>query len=278
MSEKKTICVVNGERYWHDFLPEFNVRYCQLQTSQWFLESGSLFVCDVQGVTKIDGVLWRVGALRPHHLHRAVLEMIRLAGVPCVNSADSLLRGFDRLSMSNEMKMLGIPQVEQTIATGTNALKLMSPKLPCVIKIGNYHAGYGKMRIETAEQLADARDISFVADDYITVEPFIDYERDIRCLVIDENLWAMERRGQTWKANTETISFKIIDVPAEIEKYSAAARDHLGANVLGLDFLETKDGDFLLLETNDVPGLSGFADSAKYLLAKRIEEMVKNRL
>lgn len=145
--------------------------------------------------------------------------MIRLSGVPCLNSAESLLRSFDRLSMSNEMKKLGIPQVKQIITTGINALKLVSPELPCVIKIGNYHAGYGKMKIETAEQFADAKDVSFVADDYVTVEPFIDYERDIRCLIIDENLWAMERRGQTWKANTETITHKIIDVPKELQDY-----------------------------------------------------------
>ena len=231
MSEKKTICIVNGERYWHDFLPDCNVRYCQLQTSQWFLDSSKLVVCDAQGITEIDGVLWRVGALRPHHLHRAVLEMIRLSSVPCVNSPESLLRGFDRLSMHNEMKRLGIPQIEQVITTGTNALKLLAPKLPCVMKIGNYHAGYGKMKVETAEQFADAKDLSFVADDYITIEPFIDYERDIRCLVIDENLWAMERRGQTWKANTETISHKIIDVPKEIKDYSIAAKERLQSNI-----------------------------------------------
>lgn len=271
MSQKLTVAVVNGERYWHDFLPHFAVRYCQLQTSQWFYDGENLFVLDAQGATRIDAVLWRVGALRPHSIHRAVLEMIRLSGKVCVNSAATLLRGFDRLAMRAEMQQIGIPLVPQIVATGRNALELARTDFPCVVKIGNLHAGLGKIKANDAETFDDVKDLSFAADDYITIEPFIDYARDVRCLIIEDNIWALERRGASWKANTQTVNYKLVEVPEELRRYSVAAKNHLNADILGLDFLETKDGEFVLLETNDVPGLSGFPDSLKILLAKCFE-------
>lgn len=276
MSQKITVAVVNGERYWHDFLPNFNVRYCQLQTSQWFYDGKDLFVVDAQGTTRIDAVLWRVGALRPHPLHRAVLEMIRLSGKVCVNSAATLLRGFDRLSMRAEMQQINIPLVPQTVATGRSALDLAQTDFPCVIKIGNFHAGLGKVKVDDLTIFDDVKDLSFAADDYVTIEPFIDYVRDMRCLVIEDNIWALERRGATWKANTNTIDYKLIEAPEKLRRYTIAAKKHLNADVLGLDFLETRNGEFVLLETNDVPGLSGFPDSLKILLAKCFENKVNS--
>lgn len=275
MTEKATIAVVNGERYWHDFLPNFNVRYCQLQNSQWFFDGKNLFVFDAQGTTLINAVLWRVGAIRPHSMHRAVLELIRLSGVVCVNSAKSLLRGFDRLSMRTEMQQIGIPLIPQIVATGRNILELAQTDFPCVIKIGNFHAGLGKIKIDNEETFTDVKDLSFAADDYVTIEPFIDYVRDIRCLIIDDNIWGLERRGETWKANTQTIGYKLIEVPKELAEYTIAAKNHLQADILGLDFLETQEDKFVLLETNDVPGLSGFPDSLKYLLAQSIEKKMR---
>lgn len=41
---------------------------------------------------------------------------------------------------------------------------------------------------------------------------------------------------------------------------------HLRADILGLDFLETAEGQYVLLECNDAPGLSGFPDEARGLL------------
>ena len=44
------------------------------------------------------------------------------------------------------------------------------------------------------------------------------------------------------------------------------AMAHLGADILGLDFLETRDG-WVLLECNDTPGLSGFPEEVRIALA-----------
>src|SRR5690242_8549984 len=100
----KTLIVVNGEQHWQEQFPGIQVHFRRLQTSRWLYYDHKLWVVDGSGTLRVDGVLWRVGAIRPHPNHRAVLELIRLAKVPCMNPAAVLLRGFDRLAMLNEMR------------------------------------------------------------------------------------------------------------------------------------------------------------------------------
>lgn len=264
------IVIINGERDWELWFPDATVHYCRLKQSQWLLKADELFVVNDGNMIHVDGVLWRVGAIQPDPLHRAVLDMIRLSGVPCVNPAQTLQRGFDRLSMQAEMKSIGIPQLPQTIVLGQQILERITPELPLVLKVGNYHAGYGKVKAGTVEMWSDLRDLAFTAHNYATIEPFIEYKRDIRCLAVGNNLWAMERRSSTWKANRETAETTLTDIPSELADYSKRAVQHLGADILGLDFLETMQGKFYLLENNDIPGLTGFPDFIRSLLAERL--------
>jgi ribosomal protein S6--L-glutamate ligase len=180
----KTLIVVNGEQYWQEHFPGYQVQYRRLQTSRWLYHDDTLWVLDQSGMTRVDGILWRVGAIRPHPNHRAVLELIRLAQVPCMNPAWTLLRGFDRLSMLNEMRAAGLPVIPFSATVGEQVLEKFEPEFPTVVKIGNYHAGYGKAKIADTQQWEDLKDLSFISEDYITVEPFIDYVADIRCLAI----------------------------------------------------------------------------------------------
>ena len=268
------IIIVNGERDWASWFPDARVRFCRLEQSQWVLQGGRLSVLAEGELTRIDGVLWRVGAIRPDPLHRAVLDLIRLAGIPCVNPARTLQLGFDRLSMQAEMKAIGIPQLEQTVVIGQRLLDRTTPSFPAVIKIGNYHAGYGKAHVDTLNGWADLRDIAFTAHNYVSLEPYIEYQRDIRCLAVGDEIWAMERRSSTWKANRDTDEATLISAPPELVEYTKRAMDHLGADILGLDFLETEQGEFYLLENNDVPGLTGFPDFVRRLLAELLMTQV----
>ncbi len=266
----KNVVVVNGEGDWAAYLPGYAVYQTRLQTSRWLWHDGHLYVIDSAGTVRVDGVLWRVGAIRPRPAHRAVLEMIRMAGVACVNPARALLLGFDRLGMLNELREAGLPVINCSVAVGDSTLDRIIPTLPAVIKAGNYHGGLGKARPVDEEQWNELRDLLFATEDYFTIEPYIDYVRDIRCLIAGDRLWAMARRGVAWKANVRTASYELITVPDEIGEYTALAQRHLGADVLGLDFLETLDGRFVLLESNDVPGLSGFPDDVRQAIALRL--------
>ncbi len=91
-------------------------------------------------------------------------------------------------------------------------------------------------------------------------------------LAIGDKMWAMSRQGRYWKANTRTEQYKLIEVPPRLADYTRQAQAHLAAPVLGLDFLRTRSGDYLTLESNDVPGLSGFPEEARLAIANLVRQ------
>jgi len=111
---KPTVALINGEQYWEDYLPEVDLRPCKLQNAEWRYDGRSLWVIDSAGATKLDAVFWRVGAIKMRASYRSVLELIRLSRVPCLNTAGSLLRGFDRLGMLHEMAAIGLPVIDES--------------------------------------------------------------------------------------------------------------------------------------------------------------------
>ncbi len=272
----KNIIVVNGEADWQPYFPGYQVHPRRIQNSSWLYHQNMLWVFDASGGLRVDAVLWRVGAIKPQPEQRHALELIRMAGIPCVNSAATLLRGYDRLSMLNELREAGLPVQTFSVALGEQMLDLLHPDFPAVLKVGNFHGGFGKMRVENEEQWADARDMVFVTSEYATLEPYIDYTRDIRCLAVGGQIWAMARRGVTWKANTQTKEYKIIPAPAQLEEWTHKAVNHLQADVLALDFLEKHDGSYILLESNDIPGFSGFPTTVREAVAARLRQKLES--
>lgn len=264
---KPTIVVLNGERDWHTQFPDAEVVYRRIQDCAWVLRDGELWCVDREAANRVDGVLWRVGAIRPSEHYRTALEILRLSGVPCVNPADVLLRGFDRLSMLAELRAAGLPVVPFDVAVGDDMARRLGRKFPLVVKAGNHHAGLGKMRVCDADSWGDVADLLFAVEEYVTVEPFIAYRRDVRCLAIGERFWAMERDGRGWKANVDTRKHRLIAPPELLVQHTRAAMQHLRADTLALDFLEQDDGQFVVLESNDTPGLSGFPDAVRVELA-----------
>ncbi len=269
----KTLLVVGGAFDFSPDFPDFHVVRRSLSGAKWLLrDDNALFFLDGSGAIRVDAALWRVGAIRPLAEHRHALELLRLARVPCVNSPQTLLRGFERLSMLAELREVGVPMLPFSVAMGEGALEAMQPELPCVLKVGNWHGGVGKARLETSESWLDARDVALAAPDYATMEAYVSYRRDVRVMVIGEKLWAMERRAEGWKVNRGAAQATIIPVPDELREWTQRVRKHLNADVLGLDWIETPQGNWLCLESNDVPGLSGWPDEIRSALVARAKQ------
>lgn len=224
------------------------------------MHQGRLHISTESGLEEVHAVLWRVDVIQPEPWHRAVLDMIRITGVPCINPAETLQRGFDKLSMYAEMKAAGLPVIPAEMAAGMHSVQLLKPELPCVLKVGNHHGGLGKARATTAEQWQDLADLAAIVPDYSIVEPFISYTADVRCLIVGDRVWCLRRDNEDWKVNRGVATPVLIDTPAALEQWTHAASQHLKAFVLGLDFIQTPNGEWLLLECNDVPGLEGFPE------------------
>ena len=269
----KTILIINGEKYWQDYFAGYEVVQKKIQTSEFIVKDSSLYVIDAEGVCKPDIVFWRLGAVNPEAKHRNILELIEYAGIPCVNSASTLLKGYDRLSMLNTLKKLGLPVIEFNTATTTFQLKNLEMTFPFVVKVGNHHGGYGKSLVSTEEQWEELKDLLFIHQDYVTVEKFIDYQYDIRYLAVNDKVWAMKRRGKYWKANSLTQEYQIIEPEDEWIEKVKLLQQYISADIVAIDVLETKNGEKIILEYNDIPGLSGFPEDTKLELS----HLVKNK-
>jgi ribosomal protein S6--L-glutamate ligase len=77
-------------------------------------------------------------------------------------------------------------------------------------------------------------------------------------------------------SNTQTQEYKIILVPAHREEATRKAIAHLQADVLALDFLEKDDGYYVLLESNDIPGFSGFPTKVREAVAARLRRKLES--
>jgi hypothetical protein len=65
-----------------------------------------------------------------------------MAGVPCLNPAHVLLRGYERISMLNDLREAGLPIQSFSVALGERVLDLLHPQFPAVLKVGNFHSGF----------------------------------------------------------------------------------------------------------------------------------------
>ena len=233
-----------------------------------------MYVTDTKGVFEPDIILWRVGAIKPTNKQITALNLIKLSGIPCVNSVDTLKIGFDRLSMLSTLKNIGLPVIDFNVVTKSYLLNNIKKEYPFVVKVGNYHGGYGKVLVENESKWQDIKDLLFITDDYITIEPYINYVRDIRYLIIGNKIWAMSRKGKYWKANIETIDYKEIKPLDSISNMLIKLQQEIKADILAIDILEDENGNLHIVEYNDIPGLSGFNDELKNELAN----IVKNKL
>lgn len=268
----KTILVINGETYWQNYLIDAKVEQKKIQQTEWVFKSNALYAIDSQSTIKPDAILWRVGAIKPLPQHITALQMIHFSNIPCVNSAEVLLKGFDRLGMLSVLKACKLPVIPFNIVTKSTLLKNIEIPFPFVVKVGNYHGGYGKVLVENEQKWQDIKDLLFVTDDYITIEPYINYERDIRYLAIGRQVWAMARKGKFWKANIETTEFVLIEPAKTMTQWVQKLQNHLKADIIAIDILEEKNGNQYIVEYNDIPGLSGFPDALKYELAHCLKE------
>ncbi|WP_336716937.1 hypothetical protein [Chryseobacterium mucoviscidosis] len=263
----KTILIINGEKYWKDYFAGFDVVQKKVQTSEFIVKNAELYAIDENGVCKPDVIFWRLGAINPEAKHRNILELIEYSGVPCVNSASTLLIGYERLSMLNRLKKLGLPVIDFNVATNTIQLKNLEMQFPFVVKVGNHHGGYGKSLVSTEEQWEELKDLLFIHQDYVTTEKFIDYQYDIRYLAVNDKVWAMKRKGKYWKANFLTQEYQIIEPEKEWIEKIKLLQENIKADIVAIDVLETENGEKVIVEYNDIPGLSGFPEDAKLELA-----------
>ena len=211
--------------------------------------------------------------------------------LPAVNTLSSAFLCCERSTTFAALKDIQVklgkeafPLIAQTYyASGRDML--ITPDFPIVCKIGHAQSGYGKMRITNAPDLADFRSVCAMHEQYVTAEPFIEWDWDGRgesstgytvihlsgtltqggghhgdvVQKIGSHYRAFRRTSPHWKGNVGNQSVvEEIEPTEEYIRWADECAQALGGlDILGLDFLHCKKTDkYYILELNDTGTLS----------------------
>jgi len=179
--------------------------------------------------------------------------------VPAVNSLLSAYICLERVTVFG-----GLKEIEKTLGhdnfplIGQNfyphhSTMVITPDYPLVAKVGAVHAGYGKIKCDNSRQFADFKSVVALHGDYITAEPFIEWDYDMRIQKIGPHYRAFRRVSSNWKGNVGNES--MVEDMEMTERYKQmvdeCAKLFGGLDIIGLDLVHAKDGKEWILELND---------------------------
>jgi len=194
------------------------------------------------------------------------------ADLPCVNSLRSVLYSMDRAVQYAELMKIqkSLPK-EKTFELvpmyyfANQKIRLDAPEIldkksfpayPMILKVGNGHAGRGKVKLDDRGDWRDVVGCLALDKQYFTVEPFCDVDYEYRIQKIGNRYSCFKRASPgSWKANMPlNADLEFEDYPCEDKhKYwmDECSKMFGGLDVCGLDVLRLKDGKEVIIEIND---------------------------
>ena len=225
---------------------------------------------------KIDGIIWRGQFESESETQKYLLEIIQLSDVPCINHPSVTLNYSSNLSMYYALCNAKMPVLKkQILSYGKSSLDFIEPTLPCVLKIGNYHMGYGKALVRDNESWRDFIDMTVLLNESVTIEPYINYKIDIRCLYIDGQIKCIERKPIHWKANVCPIEVVTHNPPTKILEMTSNFAKVIKADIIGMDWILDENNNWWVLECNTGPGLIDFEEDCKILNEIILKRLMK---
>jgi len=145
------------------------------------------------------------------------------------------------------------PLIEQNLYTDHRSM-IITPDLPFVCKVAHTHAGYGKMKFENATQFADFRGLIAIHNDYVTAEPYIKWDYDMRIQKIGTHYKGFKRISTNWKGNVGNQSIvSDMEITSQHKKMiDECAMVFGGLDICSLDLLHCEENKKeYILELND---------------------------
>lgn len=213
--------------------------------------------------------------------YKSQIMGLMAANIPAVNSLHSLFMCMHRpliygelLKVSKEIqageyseKAKAIQVVPLRYNSNTTDVSLQSSKLskpkedekvhsgayPCVVKVSNTHAGYGKMFLSNEGDYSDLKSILAIRDDYYTTEPKLDFEYEYRIQKIGDHYRCFRRNSDNcWKGNWGNVKFSDHTLEDHhIVWADKCATIYGGLDIFGIDVVHCSDGSEYILEIND---------------------------
>jgi len=201
-----------------------------------------------------------VRGLNEHHDYSNALYGLLFAGIPAINSIESVWQCLERPVVNAALNKLWaihkhkFPFIDQNYYShATPQAMLFTPSLPVVVKVGYAEAGYGKMRFENSTDFNDFKGVLALHNDYVTVESYIDNrEYDLRIQKIGNHYRAYKRFNPNWKGNVGSSIVEEIPMTEEFTFWASECGKLFGGmEILTVDAIHTKDGKDYILEIND---------------------------
>ncbi|MFX1451251.1 MAG: RimK family alpha-L-glutamate ligase [Promethearchaeota archaeon] len=221
-------------------------------------EDGLYITTKTEGFWAPDGLIWRWGAVKPNWIHEPFLELLKsFPNFPMVSRPEAHLICANRLRMLSALSSDPEIPIVPHVAFVTSRFLIESrynPEYPCIVKVGSFHQGLCKMKVDNDDQWQDLLSFIFPLEMPVVIEDFIKFKRDLRLIFIGDEVWSLVREFEGWKANR--LKRLYIEKPTEeMLKLTKRAREVIGNPEYGaLDLVETDDG-FVVFEINDTPDL-----------------------
>ena len=233
-----------------------------------------------------DFVVTRMGSTAPLYA-LAVVRALERAGVICVNDAASLERSRDKIRMTQELAIPGLPMPASFVPSrGSRASEALERfgGSPVVIKLTRGSKGAGVMLCESRAALQSAMDLLWSLDEVFLLQRAVTdaFGSDLRLLVFEGRLIAAMRRSSTngdFRANLHGggVATPIVATEAQ-RRIAETAAARLGLAMAGVDLLDSPREGPLLIEVNGSPGLAGISAATGLDLAGEVARLVERRV
>ncbi|MER5750217.1 RimK family alpha-L-glutamate ligase [Streptomyces sp. NPDC002088] len=244
----------------------------------------------LHGFADAAPVNWRVGLNRELSLSRAVYaaRTLEAYGLHMVNSACATEVCGDKWRTTLALVRAGVPTPRSALAlTPTAALQVLDElDYPAVFKPLTGSWGRRVSRINDREAavavLEHIEALPAPGDHLVYVQELIRTPgRDIRVVVVDGTpLGAVHRTSREWRTNVARgAEVRPCPLTEELARLATAAAGAVGADLAGVDLVETEDGRLLVLEVNAGLEFTGFqrAMGGAVNVADRIVDVLERR-
>jgi RimK family alpha-L-glutamate ligase len=190
------------------------------------------------------------------------------------NNLHSVKYLINKKSDTIKLAQAGIPIPRTKVYTDISQIQRDELTFPLIVKTSNTGQGKNVRKVDSFEEI-----ISLVEEfgkklNAFLFQEFIDYEKDLRLVVIgDEVVAAMERipgEGE-FRANFSLGgAVEKFDAPEDMKTLAVRAAKACECEMSGIDVLVDKQGKYWILEANRTPGLTGISKALGFNVAEKL--------
>ncbi len=207
-------------------------------------------------------------------------------GIPIVNGPETAAVCADKAKNSLALAAAGVPTPRTEVAfTKESALEIIeSFGYPCVLKpvVGSWGRLMAKIDSRSAAEaiLEHKATLGHYEHKVFYIQEFVAKpDRDVRVLATDgEPIAGMVRSSDHWLTNAakgaETATFEPDERARELV---AAASDAVGGGLLGIDLMETADGDYTVHEVNHTVEFKALAETTDVDVPARVVDWLEQQ-